>query len=77
MLLFCIYDRVAGTFSEPIAMLKKELAIRRFNYLMQQSPMVAQDCDLFLVGSFDQDSGCLTALAKPEFVCRYEVKSNE
>lgn len=75
--LYSIYDRVAGTYSEPFCMLKDELAVRRFNYIMQNSPMVAKDCDLFAVASFVVDNGVVCGLERPEFICRYEVKSGE
>lgn len=78
--LYSIFDRVAGTYSEPFAALKDELAIRRFVYFMQNSPMVAQDCDLFKVAGMSMDTGLILPVSedcKPVFVYRYEVRPNE
>lgn len=72
LLIFSVYDRVAGSFSEPFVSPKKELAIRKFNYVMQSAPMVASDCDLYHIGYLDCDTGEITPV-KPEFVLRYEV----
>lgn len=74
IILYSIFDRVAGTFSEPFAALKDELAIRRFAYLMQNSPMVRDDCDLFKVADMDLSSGVVVPVDTPVFVYRYEVK---
>lgn len=71
--LYSIFDRVAGTYGEPFLALKPELAIRRFRYLMDNTPMVASDCDLFCLGSCDLESGVVVGLEKPEFVYRMEV----
>lgn len=73
--MFSIYDRVSGLYGELFFAQKEELAIRRFNYLMKNSPMVAPDCDLYCVGDFNSDTGLITALSKPVFIIRYEVKS--
>lgn len=67
---YSIFDRVAGTYSEPFLALKKELAIRKFRYLLQNSPMVASDCDLYLIGTFDSDSGLIVPVEKPVFLDR-------
>lgn len=68
--LFAIYDRVAGSYGEPFTAIKNELAIRKFRYLLQNSPMVASDCDLFFLGVMDSETGRIQALEKPEFVDR-------
>lgn len=76
MKLYAIFDRVAGTFGEPTPALKDELAIRKFNYVMANSPMVSSDCDLYALCDYDMDTGCISIpeLGKPVFVCRYEAK---
>lgn len=73
---YSIYDRVAGSYSELFTALRDELAIRRFGYLMKNSPMVATDCDLFLLGSYDMEKGFIVPCEKPEFVYRYEEGVN-
>lgn len=74
--LYSIYDRVAGSYGELFAAQKDELAARRFQYVLSNSPMVALDCDLYCHGSYDVESGVITSFEKPVFVCRYEVKSD-
>lgn len=67
---YSIYDRVAGVYSEPFLAKRKELAVRKFRYLLQNTPMVASDCDLFCLGEFDTETGLIKAFDKPEFVDR-------
>lgn len=76
---YAIYDRVAGVYGEPFVAKKNELAIRRFNYLMSNAVMVANDCELYCVGYYTPDLGQigLTSCGKPEFVCKYVGDINE
>lgn len=74
--MFSIYDRVSGLYSEPFYALKRELAIRKFNYLMSNSSMVKDDCELYEVGSFDCSVGLGTYFDKPDFVCKYQEVNN-
>lgn len=76
--LFAIYDRVAGSFSEPFCCVRVELAVRRFNYVMSTTPMIAQDCELYCVGEYNSESGIIKSFdnpQNPQFVCRYEVNN--
>lgn len=70
MILFSIFDRMAGIFFEPFCAQKKELAIRKFRYILQNSPMVASDCDLYALGEYNQETGTVTPYEKPDFVDR-------
>lgn len=69
---YSIFDRVAKEFSAPFVQRSPELARRQFFYLMAHSEMVCNDCDLYILGSFDSDTGCISAFDKPEFMCHYE-----
>lgn len=69
---FSIFDRVANVFNEPFTAHKPQLAIRKFRYMLQNSPMVAADCDLYCLGSFNTETGAITVYEKPEFVDRPE-----
>lgn len=71
--LYVVYDRVAGTYGEPWCALKDDIAVRKFNYIMSNSPMVASDCELYCVGTYDVESGVITALKQKQFVVKYEV----
>lgn len=73
LFLYCIYDRVAGTYGDLFMAQKPELAVRKFRYVLQNSPMVAADCDLFEVGSFDTETGVITSLP-PKFIDRLPVQ---
>lgn len=72
--LYSIYDRVAGLYSEPFCAVNVELAIRKFDYLMLNSPMVANDCELYLLGSFTSSAGGIAGVSQPEFIKKFEVK---
>lgn len=70
--LYSIYDKKAGMYSNPQVEINQQCAIRRFNYILQQS--VSQgieptDCELYKIGTFDSDKGTIEALEKPLFVC--------
>lgn len=78
--LYSIYDKVAGLFSEPFCAANVGLAVRRFNYLMSNSKMVASDCQLYKLGEVNLSSGLITApvLASDiEFICNYAEASGE
>lgn len=70
--MYSIYDKVTHNFSEPFLAINEDTAVRRFNYVMSNSKMVATDCQLFKVGEFDSENGAINP--KVEFVCNYEVK---
>lgn len=74
VILYSIYDRVSGVYSEPFCALKDELAVRRFNYLMDNSKMVAADCELYSIAKMSFDTGEIFTFPNPEFICKYEVK---
>lgn len=73
---FAVYDRVAGRYGEPWLVNRDELAIRRFDYLMANSPMVANDCELYKLGVYDCIKGEFN-VHSPEFVVKYEPKRSE
>lgn len=73
--MYSIFDKVAGMYSEPFLALNEATAVRRFQWQMQQSTMVAGDCALYKVGAFDVDTGVINPCVT--FVCNYEVTSNE
>lgn len=77
--IYSIYDRVSGQYGEPWISQNDATAVRKFNYLMQNSPMVNSDCELYKVGAFNSDKGelGLNFSGKPDFVCKYEVKVSE
>lgn len=74
-LIYCIYDRVAGLYAEPFIIQKEELAVRKFNYIMSTASMVANDCELYCLGTYDSETGKIIPVS-PSFVCKYnsEVK---
>lgn len=68
--IYSIYDRKAKIYSEPFLSQNKAVAERRFNYLMKNSQMVAGDCELWYLGVFDNQTGCISS-ESAEFVCDY------
>ncbi|QXP45036.1 nonstructural protein [Microvirus mar11] len=66
--LYSIFDRVSGVYSEPFCSVNEAVAVRRFNYLMANSKMVAGDCELYCVGTFSTLNGAVEADIKPQFV---------
>ena len=73
-LVFSIRDRVTGLYSEPFYSVNKQSALRHFNYIMSNANMVSADCELYQVGSFNNESGIFSAFEKPEFICNFEVE---
>lgn len=74
ILIFSIYDRVTGVFSEPFLAVNVETAKRRFNYVISQSPMVKGDCDLYKLGTFNSETADIVPV-KAEFICHFEEVS--
>lgn len=70
---FTIYDRVASTYSEPFGAVNVPAAQRRFDFLMQNAPMVSPDCQLFYIGDFETETGEFISI-KPQFVQGYAPK---
>lgn len=75
--MYAVYDRVAGRYGEPFLVNKEELAVRRFDYLMANSPMVASDCELYKLGDFDMVQGAIVPCNKPVFVVKFNAKRSE
>ena len=75
--IYAIFDRLAGSYGEPYLSQNDAIAMRRFQYLMTNAPMVQSDCELYLLGSYNPDTGLLVPLERPSFVGRFvnEVKS--
>lgn len=72
--IYSVYDRVTGVYSEPFLAVNKQTAIRRFKFIMQNAKMIAQDCDLFFVGTFDSSNAVIDP--KTEFIISNEVETN-
>lgn len=71
--LYSYYDRVSGLYSAPVPAVNRATAIRSFLEVQKQNPS-AKDVEIYEVGSFDIQSGLMTA-KKPEFVCTYQEYS--
>jgi hypothetical protein len=76
IILYAVYDRVAGTYSVPFAASNLATAEREFLETCSKSPY-RLDFEMYVVGEYTVESGCLTAYDKPEFIRRFdEVSSN-
>lgn len=71
--IFCLYDRVAGLYGTPFYQPKVELAVRQFDYVMLNAPMVAKDNDLYCLGTFDSETGVITPCS-PTFIKHADIK---
>ena len=72
--IYSIYDKKANIFYQPTFASNRAVAQRDFGYTMSRNSMIADDCSLYEIGSFDVESGILTAYEKPLFVQDYAVK---
>ena len=72
--LYAILDRVTGLFGQPFMQYNHSTAKRYFDYIMQQSQMVASDCVLYCVGEYNEQTGEIVPKTPTEFVCNYEEK---
>lgn len=71
---FAFYDRVSNTYGEPFLAPSEAVAQRRFQYVMKNAPMVAEDSQLFVLGEYSVETGCIFGLEKPAFVCNYSAE---
>ena len=58
--LYAIKDTVAGVFGTPYLASSVGLAVRQFRYMMKNAPMVANDCALYCLGGYEQETGVIT-----------------
>lgn len=79
VLIFCVYDKVAGTYGEPFVARNIGLAVRRFNFVLQNANECADDCDLYKLAVYNVETGKVLGLEKPEFICHFGegVDTNE
>lgn len=71
VLLFSVYDKVTGAYGEVFACPNVGTAVRRFNYVLKNANMVAEDCDLYKLGTYDLNTGVIKGLDKPEYICHF------
>lgn len=69
--LYSIFDRVTAQYGEPFLSVNDATAQRKFNYLMSNAKMVANDCQLYKLAEYSSDSGELVSFNKPLFICNY------
>lgn len=73
VLVFSVFDEKAVTYSNPIFLPHKGLAIREFSDVVKdESSVLAKhpaDYRLCCLGEFDNVSGILIPFVQPEFVC--------
>ncbi len=58
--LYAIKDTVAGVFGTPFLASSVGLAVRQFRYMMKNAPMVANDCALYCLGGYEQETGAIS-----------------
>lgn len=70
--IYSILDKVTGIFGDPFCAINLAQAVRRFDYLMKNSPMVSKDCALYLLGEFDTVTGTIPSTTCCEFIKNYD-----
>lgn len=68
MKLYCAFDKVSKIFQFPCAVENDDVAMRSFAGLAG-SYQYFSDLELYCVGSFDVETGIITALPVPSLVC--------
>lgn len=73
--IYSIYDKVAGLYGSPFVCVNEPVAIRQFNHQIA-SNLTAEptDFELYCLGEFDINSGCIAACNKPVFVVKGELQ---
>lgn len=71
--IYSIFDRLAGLYGSPFYQLKKELAVRQFDYVMKNASMVSGDCDLYYLGEYNTETGEIMPVSKPEFIKHFTL----
>lgn len=74
MELYSIKDTVSGSFSFPMALKNKNVAIRYFRSFLDKSDFARSDFQLFIVGIMNEESGEIFTDGCPSFI---EGGSNE
>lgn len=76
--LYTIYDKVSATYGTPIAFANRAVAVRYLkNQFSPQTAYLKQDSDIYYLGTYDQFTGEIKPLEKPEFVCNIGALDNE
>lgn len=70
---YSILDVKSSVFSQPFFMVSKGVALRNFGDLVNDPQTTISkhpsDFKLYFIGEFDDNSGGLSPLAQPEFIC--------
>lgn len=69
---YSIFDKVTCNYSEPFLAVNNATAERRFTYTMQHSKMISADCQLYMLGEFDSNTGAMQIADKPIFMCNFD-----
>lgn len=75
--LYSYFDRVAGIYSAPVPAVNRAAAIRSFVANNRSNSTCADDMELYEIGSIDVNSGVITSIGAPVFVCRYTEYKEE
>ena len=67
--IYSAFERVSQSYSEPFTAVNDGVAVRRFNYVLSNSAMVAEDMQLFCLGTLNTDSGVIEP--RQQFICNY------
>lgn len=72
-LIFSVYDEKAQTYSTPVFLPHKGLAVREFSDVVKDKNSALakhpDDYKMMCLGEFDNVSGFISAFVQPEFIC--------
>lgn len=68
--MYTYYDKKAGFYNIPFYAQNDDIAVRNATIFANQkdNAILAEDLELYCVGSFDSESGVIVAFNKPRFV---------
>ena len=74
--LYSIKDVVTGEFGSPITCVNEEVAKRTFRAILNENKVCAKDLELYCVGTFNKDNGCIVSDSVNK-ICDYNVVNSE
>lgn len=74
--LYTIRDRKSCMYGSPFGSYNNDTAIRDFQGFCNQvqNQYLADDLELYYIGSFDSDFGCIQGPDKPEFLVQFTAQ---
>lgn len=70
LIIFAIWDKIAGRYSLPLVQINKAMAERYFDNVIKNGDNMTEptDFELYILGEYNQETGEIINKEKPEFV---------